>query len=372
MTPGLRDTALLLGALLLSAAPVACGIVRDVLTSPEDGGIDAGPGSSGAGNGVFTDGGLPSRSGRGGAAGQGGQGTGGDGGSSTASGGAADSDADLSSAGGNGAVLARLDPHATERKELAQQLCGLLDKYPCLTLETGMQVVSPADQATYCQNLTESVEVIVAGNNCWNEWVAQIQCELARTDWCPCTDYCYFHVWDGDTPSHCTDTKALLDRCEAGNTAFDRVTGKAGTYEWSVEENGTCGGVSVLNPKGLLEARCTGPANGPQTCSCYVNGVFIGDQAEYVHNGGSFSFWSASDCPDVAQQLAVGKCSDILNCCFTWTYNASPDAGPVEDCGCTADPTQAGYDSCEAMAAAGHGKVIDFCPRYRPDPGSFP
>ncbi len=368
MIRGLRDAALLLGVLFCSGAQAACGIVANVPTSHDGGagasGGDAGPGASGDGNGKFTNGETPGRSGQGG--------QGGDGASGTPSGGASgltDSGAGVIHAPGNDAALARIDPHASERKELSRQLCGLLDKYPCLTLETGLQTVSPADQGAFCQNLTEASGALDA---CWSEWVDQMQCELARTDWCPCSDYCHFHAWDGDTPSHCTTTKAALDQCENSYSASGLIKGAAGSYTWGVRQQGTCMASSVLNSRGSFDAQCSGPAGGPQTCMCFVNGVFLGDQAQYVHNSYYYEQWLASDCEDVARQLAAGKCSDILDCCFTWTYNASPDAGPVEDCGCTADPTQAGYDSCEAMAAAGHGKVIDLCQRYRPNPGSFP
>ena len=85
MTPRLRDTALLLGALLLSGAAAGCGIVRNVLVSHDDGGAGAGPGSSGGDTMQFTDAGLSGRPGQGGATAQGGQSSAGAGGATSVS-----------------------------------------------------------------------------------------------------------------------------------------------------------------------------------------------------------------------------------------------------------------------------------------------
>jgi len=176
---------------------------------------------------------------------------------------------------------------------------------------------------------------------------------------------------DGDTPSHCETTKAALDSCSQSNRASGTVTGPVHTCTWEVDEHSPCTATCNDNPKAVIEADCMGSPIGHQDCSCAVNGQYLGDESFYI-NAGYFLGWTATSCADAAEQLAAGKCQDILNCCFTWLSHDSPDAGPVERCGCTADPKAGGFDSCEAIAAQGHGKVVDICSRYMPNPGSFP
>lgn len=364
---------------------MGCGKVANVLESPDAGERgrvehDAGATSSGGDRTMQHDGGIVGPTGEGGATGGGaqpssaGNGPLGDGGTSARMTGA---DAAIAAGGAPGAagtagVVASLDPHAAERTSLATQACKIFDANKCLTQTDGDIPVTNGDEFTVCEDMVETNESDIAGNNCWDQWVANVKCGIARTDWCPCTgNDCLFQPWNGIFGAECAQTYNALEACIGQNHTSGTVTGKDGKCNWDITEQGCYAGC-LDDPKALFESDCMGSPGGAQECSCRINGVFLGDQAQFIKNQGAYSMWPAQNCANVAQQLADGLCSDILNCCFTWTYYDSPDSGPIEDCGCTADPTQAGYDSCEAMAAAGHGKVVDFCSRYRPDPGSFP
>jgi hypothetical protein len=370
LTLKLRDAGLLAGAMALLGTHFGCGRVANVLESPESG-KGATKGTSG-GNNVFeadgsvagfgaggvppliADGGTPPPFAQGGAP----YGVGGKAGAPSSGG----------FAGGQ-SPPSSLDPHAAQRHELAMQLCALPETNKCLQLVTANPFTTTPQSD--CQNMVEINAVENAGNDCWNEWVANAQCELGRKDFCPCSgNDCNYYAAPDFSPD-CAASYATLDACTHKNVGYGTVTGKLGTVWWHVDQNG-CVATWYTDYHDITMPECTGVGDSIQQCKCTATGVFLGDQAQFIHNDGAYDFWYGSNCGDVAQQFADGKCSDILNCCFTWTSHDNPDAGPNEQCGCTADPKQAGYDSCDAIAAAGNGKVVDVCPRYVPNPGSFP
>ncbi len=388
MTLKLRDAALLGGAMAVLGTHFGCGRVANVLETPVNGTggakgssggndiahVDSGLAGLGAGGGPprLADGGTPPPSyAQGGAP----YGFGGKAGAPGSYGGvAAYADASTGRAG-NAGVPAALDPHATERHQLAKEMCALLDANQCLQ-RSNYNPSAPA--ATDCQNSVENSAVVFAGNDCWDEWAANVRCALARTDFCPCSgNGCYFDPSGPDYGPDCAATYSAFDACRSSKVGYGTVSGKLGTVWWHVDQNG-CATDWNGSYHDITAPQCTGNGDSIQQCHCTASGVFLGDESQYI-NGGGFYFWFGSNCADVAQQAADGKCADILDCCFTWTYyepvtSGAPDldGGPHEECGCTADPKQAGYDSCEAIAAAGNGKVVDVCPRYVPNPGSFP
>lgn len=388
MTLKLRDAGLLAGAMALLGAHFGCGRVANVLESPESG-KGAAKGTSG-GNNVFeadgsvagfgagggppliADGGTPPPFAQGGAP----YGFGGKAGAPSFGGVIISPEASTGGSADGQPAPPSLDPHGAERHELATQLCALADTNQCLKLVNNDP--SNPDHIFDCRNEVETTEVTYAGNDCWNEWAANARCELARTDLCPCSgNDCFFYAGGPDYGPDCAATYAALDACTHKNVGYGTVTGKLGTVFWRVDQNGC-----IAQWNGLYHdvtgPQCIGSGDSIQQCECTASGVFLGDESQYIVNG-TYVPWYGSNCVDVAQQYADGKCSDILDCCFTWTYYAPVsagsndlDGGPKEECGCTADPKQAGYDSCAAIAAAGNGKVVDVCPRYVPNPGSFP
>jgi hypothetical protein len=384
MTLKLRDAGLLAGAMALLGMHFGCGRVANVLEGPDTGTrvakgssgsngvayVDSGVAGLGAGGGPprLADGGTPLSTSQGGAP----YGFGGKAGAPSFGGVAAYADASTGR-GGNVGVPGALDPHGTERHELAKEMCALLDANECLQ-RSNYDPSAPA--ASDCQNSVERSEIVSAGNDCWNEWAANVRCALARTDFCPCSgNDCYFDPAGLNYGPDCAATYSALEACSHGNVGYGTVSGKLGTVWWHVDQNGC---VTDWNGtyRDITSADCTGMGDSIQECSCTASGVFLGDESQYI-NESAYYFWYGSNCADVAQQVADGKCANILDCCFTWTYYEPTtgdvhDGGPHEECGCTADPKQAGYDSCEAIAAAGNGKVVDVCPRYVPNPGSFP
>jgi hypothetical protein len=75
------------------------------------------------------------------------------------------------------------------------------------------------------------------------------------------------------------------------------------------------------------------------------------------------SFWAPRDLApyDVAQRMSDGECIDRTDCCFTYESTTGD-----KTCGCTADPTLLGQDTCAALAAAKAGEVVELCDEYKP------
>jgi hypothetical protein len=278
------------------------------------------------------------------------------------------------SAGGMAAVLDNLDPHAAERKNYIAQLCELTTKYSCVSpvLDVDFETGPTEQRLERCQQELDSIEYQSYGTQCWDEWVANAKCGIARTDYCPCSENdCNLYLTNFDFGLPCMQTKQALSACEQKYYTGGTSSGKAGTCQYNLGGGQGCNVACLDDPKNALSVQCSGAANGAQSCSCYDNGVFLGDIGQHAALG-AYEFWYGNDCADVAQHMADGECSDILNCCVSWTYTPEGSSTPVDDCGCTADPKQAGYATCEAFAAAGSGKVVDSCWRYQPMPGTFP
>jgi hypothetical protein len=113
---------------------------------------------------------------------------------------------------------------------------------------------------------------------------------------------------------------------------------------------------------------CDGSPDGAQSCYCELNGLAISDG---VPDTVVYPFYVDS-CADAGQLLADGQCSKILNCCFTWMPVATGGMPSVQQCSCTSDPKRDGFDSCQAIATQGGGKVVDICPQYLSQRGGFP
>jgi hypothetical protein len=262
-----------------------------------------------------------------------------------------------------------LDPHAMERKQLAQALCMLVPKNPCLSGIFTMGTFETEDPSFDCPNIVETFEYNQYGSKCWDEWAANAKCGIDRTDYCSCTGKgCAPDLANFDFGAACAQTKAALDACGGSRfVASGTETGKGGTCQWRVSESFGCDTSCGTNSGFYITTLCWGPPNGGQQCECLANLAFLSDYFDDNNHG----LWTATDCQDVGRQLAAGKCSDILDCCFTRSYELSTGA-PVQECGCTADPKKAGYATCEALAAAGNGQVVDSCPQYRGGPKTFP
>jgi hypothetical protein len=355
----MRLSVRLLSALLVASAVAACGKTGDTLTSEgRDGAggsrIDAGDGSVGVD-------GTGSVTGTGGSAGAGGlDGTGGFIGTGSSPG-----------AGGNPNDLAlnTLDPHADERKRAVHDLCSLLTVYPCLSYSGSIYAPLPSnvgkDLVLLCEQEMEWRLYSIFGASCWDEWLANAKCGLARTDYCPCTgNDCFLTPGDPSFGTACSSSQAALQACGDTRAASGEEIG-ARTCSWRVDSVTGCFTSCSDDPELIDMVKCQGPPNGAQACTCEVNGVFLGDIAQQIQLG-YFSSWLADDCQNVARQMATGKCHDILNCCATWMEPATDGGAASQGCGCTADPTQAGIATCDALAKSVNGSVVDVCPQYRP------
>lgn len=306
-----------------------------------------------------TSGGAPTTGGSGGASNLGGvPSTGGSGGLSNISG-----------------AASILDPHAEERRQLAGQACSLGDKFPCLTINSdangGPGTVYPGG----CLAQTEASSFQRFGTACWEEWAAHMQCGIDRTDYCPCTDgiknYCIISPALNDFGNGCLDTKHALDACEKSITDFGTEKGTGGEFYWLMDPGGVCTSRSVEgNVVGRVRAECSGSPAGGQNCLCYANDHVVVDLVDLTLNGGAFVPWTADSCRDVAMQLAAGKCTTSLSCCFR--YDQKTLGGQtVNTCGCGSDPSRSGYASCDEFAAAANGTRVDACVEWQAS-GDFP
>jgi hypothetical protein len=354
------------GAVLSFAGLPGCGQVKDVLDTAGNGGARGQDGGAESNTGGSFAGGAPSGAGSGNVAGQNAQGSGGQGG--TASGG-------MGGWPGQEGGLTTADPHAAERRALAEESCNLLTKNPCLTW-AGLRGDDP--RPTSEETIARCVQAVETGyvdygDRCWDGWVASMECGIARTDYCPCSeDGCFFSPQFASFGGRCDAAFAALTTCITAGVTIGTETGRAGDYSWNVNANGCQAYGAIMDGPTVvdsLSADCKGPPGGAQECFCNVNGNFLGDQTDAVANGGTYVSWQASDCRDVARQLADGRCADILDCCFTW-ISTSQSGATIEQCGCGSNPSRIGYESCEAFAASGSATVVDYCPRYRPDEGA--
>jgi hypothetical protein len=369
-----------LGALVLGDLTLGCGQTSDVLTSrggptgtgaasnDVDGGVGAGAGAGGTG------------SNGGGASGSGARGGGTAGG--VAGGGASVGGLAGSGAADGGAALDPLDPYAAERKQLADSLCSVLESYPCLTYEAqrsllpGPSRMTTAEQVSICTHDLQVVGFTNWGNVCFSEWAQEMKCLIGLPRQCPCdarNNACYVGL-PGSTPSPCPAEDQALAACSAQDPSQQThdVSGPGGKCHWYKDGNGVCGAYCDGDPvhNASLGLQCDGSPDGAQACYCQLNGLALPDgvPTEFGHG---VSFY-ADSCADAGQKLADGKCSSVLNCCFTWMTVAEAGKPSVQQCSCTSDPKRDGYDSCQAIATQGGGQVVDICPQYLTPMGGFP
>jgi hypothetical protein len=168
----LRLAAVLFAAALGTNALAGCGRVKEVLTSPDDGGsgaassegdLDGGTsmhgndGTGGAGNHVTP--GDPGMAGQGNLASGGYTSTRLDAGTGAMAAASAGGSAPPS-AGGMAAVLDNLDPHAAERKNYIAQLCELTTKYSCVSpvLDVDFETGPTEQRLERCQQELDSIE----------------------------------------------------------------------------------------------------------------------------------------------------------------------------------------------------------------------
>jgi hypothetical protein len=146
--------------------------------------------------------------------------------------------------------------------------------------------------------------------------------------------------------------------------------GTSGSCDWGGLVDGCAASCDRSSPKQprLFEADCTGSPDSVQKCTCKLNGATL---LEGIPGAEPKDFY-ADDCADVGQQLADGKCEKMVNCCFTWRAADAGGGTGIDQCSCVSDPKSVGYDTCEALATQGSGKVVDLCTRYLPPSGTFP
>ncbi|HVW30469.1 MAG TPA: hypothetical protein VHC69_34165 [Polyangiaceae bacterium] len=366
------------GAALL---PLACGGESNVLTRHN--------GGDGSGGRAYVDGGVSG----GKSSEKDGRGAGGSSGNATGAGalgtdGGVNAGKDGSNNGSTGAassgVDAAVDPHAMERATLASKFCALLDQYPCLFPLLIPPPSTPAGtMATPAQttaNCNQYVQVDAFDQDgCFDEWAAEMQCLISAPRTCPCngTD-CNLYL-PGMKSSLCPTEDAAFSTCTSKFEPSAHLTsGTAGSCTWYLDTGHKCQvacgqrlvPLTVDDLQQLtFTADCDGPPNGPESCSCNLDGVPL----ENGTDGDSTYGWSftAKNCADVSQKMSDGQCMDILNCCFTWFAPPVSGQPPVEHCSCLSDPMIKGLSSCDAVAAQGGGKVVDICPQYL-EPAGFP
>lgn len=275
------------------------------------------------------------------------------------------------------------DPHHDEREEVIDAYCALLDDYPCLEIiQTG--VTRNVDESN-CRNKLNTAAYLSVAERCWELWVATMQCLTEEVRYrCPCDAENACEISDGmNGPLRppCDDVQQRYNECHwtsadgLNESVAHYVTGEAGTCSWwemppaagcQLQCMGDEPSADGL-PQDSIGARCFGPPGGPYSCNCTVNTRDLLDSAltgAEVIDG--------EDCTTVAQKIADGACFEILDCCIRWVGSAGFGTPAVDRCSCTADPrATGGWESCQELADALEGEVVDLCPQYQPDFGGF-
>lgn len=272
-----------------------------------------------------------------------------------------------------------VDTHRDERQRLASQFCAQLEKYPCLHY-SGFTLADPPSDAPVeervaaCEKDTDLTAYALVGEACRSEWVAAATCratKIAHT--CPCNgNDCELETTFAGTLDHpCDSEAAALNNC-IGKRPGGSVKGTRAECGWQADAPGSCFVECSAPDFEYVSSRCSGPPGGPFRCPCLLNGRLLVDDATEDER-----WFVADSCEAAGKQLANGQCFDGINCCFTWT-GSDGKGGTMDYCSCTSDPTQSrpdgspGFPSCEAAAAAGHGKVVDVCPKYAPNWSAYP
>jgi hypothetical protein len=263
------------------------------------------------------------------------------------------------------------------RKAVADDFCSLTQKYPCLSYTQG-----GTSDPTLCSHDLQAIQLQLGGDACVNQWASVMRC-LMNTWGCPCDDTdppppnptepsCFIATWVESNA--CSTERGLFRDCQNDNRPPDLPTGSSmgtsGECDWGATENGCNVSCDRSSPQRgrLFEADCTGSPDAVQKCTCKLNEATL---LEGIPGEQPKDFY-ADDCADVGQQLADGQCEKMVNCCFTWTPGDAGGGTSPEQCSCVSDPKSEGYDTCDALAKQGGGKVVDLCPRYLRPAGIFP
>jgi hypothetical protein len=347
-----------LGALTLAYVPLACGVESDILNR-------SGTGGSGA-KGTAGDIGVPTN-GNPGMAGTSASGGASSGGASNPAGGTNDIAGSASTAGAAGTAINPLNPHAAEKKTLVADVCDALLKDPCLSYPQAdnFNVRTLADTVTFCDQV-EQIGAAEIPEACFDAWSADIKC-LAQTNHCPCTGNDCILQFPGLRPSRCPAEEDVFEQCvnTMSDNSYGDTSGSARTCHWTTYSGGLCGAFCDGTMDRQFVANCIlGAPGGPQQCVCSSGGMLLHDGTPddvFRTDGGSFL---ADDCKGIAQKMSDGQCDRILDCCFTWQPVSTDGKPTVEQCDCLSDPTVKGVSTCAEVAALGHGKVVDICPKY--------
>jgi hypothetical protein len=265
-------------------------------------------------------------------------------------------------------------PAELERAELARAFCvnladhGCIDSYEVISggvpQATGCSV---ADKIAACTMDQLYLYLDLIDPECHDEWQAALSCakqaEFAQA--CNLPVSLISRVIDHTSVRGvCHAEEVDLEACvlENPHNRSESVTGTRTTCEYGLAFGGTSCNVlcSMASDKPVgFNSMCSGPPGLPLQCSCMANLALILNYGS-DEDGGFY----AGDCKQAAQIMADGFCVNRADCCFTSTLGLEDGES---ECHCTSDPSfpQLGQPTCEALAAARGGEVVDLCPRYK-------
>lgn len=284
------------------------------------------------------------------------------------------------------------DPEVRQaRLDLISEYCSLLERFTCLSsIYNDLVFDTMEERVRYCEKDLEYSHP-VADSGCKSKWEEVLKCAIQYPYSCPCSgsDCTLAHpdYHSLDSPYPCSDSMAAwlscIDSVHPSDQQFINITGErlscTGLQDPPVglvcqiscldDYIPDDGDITSIEFSDIFSFECDGPMEGPLYCECTVNSKPLRDaytfSPERDLERGIFSpppneFYS--DCEAATQAMADGRCHDISDCCFTF-FN---DDGS-EGCGCTADPTQSytGATTCEELADALEGEVVDLCPQYK-------
>jgi len=280
------------------------------------------------------------------------------------------------------------------RLDLISDYCSLLERFPCLSSEDYYSFVfnTMEERISYCE---QREELSFPGHDmnlgqCVSEWEDVLKCAIQYPYSCPCSgsDCIVTPLRDNgnlDSSYPCSESVNALLSCTQSvydsepETQWFTVTGERLTCRGSLQplDEHVCHVSCPIDELGEDDGYyldCAGPPEGPFECECRVHFTTLRDAYPYDLN--AFIQERSTppleeimpDCESATKAMADGMCHDITDCCFTFIN----DDGS-EGCGCTADPTRSltGAATCEELADALGGEVVDLCPQYK-EINSFP
>jgi len=265
--------------------------------------------------------------------------------------------------GGRAGGLSTWDPHACHatpvseptdatpraRWSAAEKYCMVLGEQDCL--QGG--AVFGVEGCTSGQAMDACVAQILWFHSqnvpaeCEDAWLADLSCGAKSTFTGPaCGGVSSFTLPYG-AGDRCAQENAALLGCVQREIEGMNVMGSYTSCQYSSDSH--CVVTCPVGPH-TAELDCSGPEGLPKQCGCMING----------HATPFTNPVFVNSCAQAAQQAADGLCTSRIACCFTY-----PDRGK-EACRCE-DPTDFGYDSCQAMIAFAEGQRVDICPGLLPD-----